>query len=418
MSSGERSYNHINIIFLFTFTLVILSLSIISCDLLENEDTPKHNDFAYLIKPDVILKPNEQRKILWLEIPEPGYLVHSSNSNLAFAVYEKDSAIPLQDSITFIKNFEGNLEVDAVEFQKSSKLFFVEITRKGNAYDEIEIEMQLKFINPEEVYNVSQINQKKIFSPVLEFPSGIEVIDLGDGKSAFNNFVINNYSYDYKSGINYLVYLMENELPLVISNSKSEDFIYGASAPKGAMHNDNYCGISAFVRCMQTTFPDALSPYVTINAYEWDLIGEALNHSNIFGTRAAKLISNIDKNFYRSTEYVLNNKHYFAKLLQQNVTQEDLLTHFESRHNLKLLIYDYPEFGHWVDIDFVGGQNSLQIVDYDAVTWIYYDPDKNELDLRMLDSNSVLGRHFNKSDNIAGDGPFEYFYFVAIIQAD
>jgi|GEM_PF-4547779 len=417
MSSEDSSFNHINIILLFTFILVILSLSINSCDLLENEDTPKHNDFAYLIKPDVILKPGEQRKILWLEMPKPGYLVHSSNSNLAFAVYEKDNAIPLQDSITFIKNFEGNLEVDAVEFQKSSKLFFVEITRKGNTNNEIEIEMQLKFINPEEVYNVSQIYQNKIFSPVLEFPSGIEVIDLGDGKSAFTDFVFNNYYYDHTKGISYLIYLMQQELPLVEFN-KAVNYIPGATAPKGANHHENYCAISAFVRCMQTTFPDALSPYVTVNAFEWDLIGDAIDHSNIFGTRAAKLISNINKNFDASTAYVLNGKRYRAHMLENNISMSDLLMLLEVGFNIKLLIYDYPNFGHWVDVDITSTSTALRIVDYDTISWVFYNSEKGELDFEYLDPNSVTATHFKGDNNIAGDSIFEYFYFIGISQLD
>ena len=75
---------------------------------------------------------------------------------------------------------------------------------------------------------------------------------------------------------------------------------------------------------MLTTFPDALPSNVTTDSTEWDKIGDAIDHSNTFGTRAAKLISNINKNFYSSTSYVRNGKRYRAQELQDNISHSDL----------------------------------------------------------------------------------------------
>lgn len=395
----------------------------ISCDLLKNNEDPAPGNNAFLITPTIIFNSGESGKLFWTKMLGPGFLIYSGSDQITPAVLEFGSTVPITDSITFYQSFDGNSDVGAIEFKKSTRDYFIRFDRNSGSNNLLVIEVEIKYNDPVSIFNEDNLLKNIIYSPVISFPSGSLVNDLGEGSASFANFVNQTYLYDYTAGIAFLRYMLIHEIPYIdfadpvgIKPRMNPLSIEGPKPPPGAEHDDNYCGLSVFIHSMITTFPDALPVDVTTNPAEWDKIGDAIGHSNYFGERAAKLVSNVNENFGTKTTYVENGKKYRAQILQENISSSDLSMMMEMGCNIKLLIYDIPEFGHWVDVIGVNGME-LTLQDYEDSMTVTYQSYTGTIDFSSAPSSTTRD-HFSGMDYIAGNGPFESITFVSVCEIE
>ncbi|MGA1842643.1 MAG: hypothetical protein ACMUIU_18665 [bacterium] len=385
----------------------------------------KHDNFkqpvwAYLIQPDIVLNPGETSKILWLPMPATGAVMFSKSESVNVTVYNQGGKEADTANVKIYKQYHELFDIGAVKFVNPEGIYYIKFSRTEVSTRILKLEAQITFDYPKKVFTQENLLQNIIYSPIISFPGGDPINDRGYGTEAFADYVMQTYNYDMTKGISFLNYMMINELPLVFfpgqaAPSPMPSPTRGPTPPSGAEHDDNYCGLSVFIHSMITTFPGSLPSDVTTNPRSWDKIGDAIDHSNWFGERGAKLVDNVNENFGEIHPQSSNGKRYCAGKLSD--TSLANLEAWNEDCNLKMLIYDWPEFGHWVDVTAING-NTLTIQDYSVNATVTYNPSNKSVDFSSAQNTEMATSNFNGNDKVAGDDPFEIVIFTVVCECD
>jgi hypothetical protein len=385
----------------------------------------KHDNFersvrAYLIQADIIFNPVETSKIVWLPMPAPGAVMFSKGESVDVTVYNQGGTEADTANVKIYKQYQERPDIGAVKFINPEGIYYIKFSRVEVSSQTLSMEAQIAFDNPKMVFTKDNLSRNIIYSPIISFPNGNPINDLGEGTEAFADYVRETYKYSVTKGISFLRYMMISELPLVFfpgqaAPSPTPSPTPGPTPPSGADHDDNYCGLSVFIHSMITTFPGSLPSDVTTNPKSWDKIGDAIDHSNWFGERGAKLVDNVNKNFGEIHPQSSNGKRYCAGKLSD--TSLANLEAWNEDCNLKMLIYDWPEFGHWVDVTAING-NTLTIQDYSVNATVTYNPSDESVDFSSAQNTIMARSNFNGNDKVAGDDPFEIVIFTVVCECD
>ena len=362
---------------------------------------------AGLMGSDVTFEPGEVEKLVWVPLAAPANVLMESDQALSAEAYG-----PGRELVDWTGAVVGT--TTELRSEEPSEFFVVSLSRPEalrNTPQDVEVAIQ--FDDPLDAFiEDTPYRDHVIFSPFRTFPGGTDVFELPDGRSGplFDLFVEEEYGYSPAFGIPGLGWLVDEEMPYVLYPPAGHP---AALPPQGANHKDNYCGISTFIHSMESTFPGALKANVTTNATSWDEVGDNLDHSNWFGTRGGKMVSNVNANYGGATPATQNGKQYCAAQLTD--TSPANLAAWAEDCDLKVLIYDLASaFGHWADVTAVtpnpadATKATLNFQDYGANYNVAYTRSTavgTQIDFSAAPLNNTMRGNFDASDPVAGDGP-------------
>jgi phage tail-like protein len=286
--------------------------------------------------------------------------------------------------------------------------FFISFTNENTSETTFETAIRFSGIDEDPELAMTIIN-----SPIMSFDTGNYLFEVPEGfhYDSFGEFM--SEEFDFESEMSFMDYLKDEQLFFSecmlppAGNSTS-----GPTPPTGARHNENYCGISAFIHSMETTFPGALSHDIRTSKAQWDRLGDDLDHSNTFGERGGKFVDNVNKNF-GDRVITGDRKNYCAAEIEDTTPAN--LEAWSDVCNIKMLIYDIPSYGHWVDINSVSG-NTLNFQDYSYSHSATFDG--KVVDFSSSGTGGPTMSHFKGSNTKAGDGFFESVQFYAVCECD
>lgn len=367
---------------------------------------------ARLLKPFDTFVPGEARRLYWLDVRGP-CVVYISPANVAVNVFELGGGTPDTFRAAVLSTSERFPEVLGIAFNEPDR-YFISVARNPEWLEEgFELEFAIRYAEPSLAYSdnaITPLPDTTLRTPFLFFPDGTEAFDC-PARPHYGGF-LECVTCEYGSlleSVSTALYDLAVELPLLTFPIPPAG-AGGPRAPSSARHNENYCGISAFIHSMQSKFPGALPPNAHTDPTEWDKVGDALDHSNTFGERGSKMVDNINKNF-RDKQGAADGKRYCAEQLTNSAAS------IWSKRNcdLKLLVYDLPTFGHWVDINSVTQTATgvdLNVQDYGHNYTVPYNDAKDTIDLTNA-AGSTMG---NRGKEFGGRNPLQRIYFVAVCE--
>jgi hypothetical protein len=395
---------------------VVIMIGIIGYVISQNNTTNQTDTkIASLLKNQIVFESGEASKLFWFPANHPTTIKLLKAENLQLNIYDEITEITNQEIVSTTEEIPGIMKID---INKPGNYYFIEITRP-NTQDRFDIEAVISYPNPDIVYSPENLLEGTlIHTPLKEFPTGNDVFSIPPNTkwNSFNDYVDLEYDFNPDVGITFLDYTIEEELqetycgiPLPPAGDSAPD-----SAQRGAQHNDNFCGMSVFIHSMNSTFPGSVRADVRTNTTAWDEVGDNLDHSNTVGTRGGKMVDNINKNYRDKISSADGVKYCAAEI--DNTSAANLAA-WAVDCNVKLLIYDLPEFGHWADITAING-NRFTLQDYDKSYDVTYNESSENIDFSTADRSSVMGKEFQGSDVIAGDDPLERVDFYVVCRCN
>lgn len=365
------------------------------------------DDLATLLRPEVGLAAGETEDTWWYYHAAEESLVLGTDE-LELSWRDRDGA-PLDEQVS--------LEADTPEpgfttfhLTMEPGIVLIDVTRRSAETDLRRTELGLLSSDTEAF--VTAASSFRIESLFLDAASGEPLLG-GDGatQAALAAHAQELYGFLLGGSMSFLEYVFEAELlPAVCLGGAATD---GPTAPLEARHNDNYCGVSTFIHSMETTFPGSLPENVTTNRLYWDDVAENLDHSNTFGIRGCKMVKNINQNYGDDTPESSDRKRYCAGEIDD--TSIANLAAWAEDCDVKLLVFDLPEFGHWVDVNQVDlAAGTLEIQDYGDRYNVSYDGDAE--DITVPRGNGPLAEEFG--GEVAGDGLDEWVDFYVVCECD
>ncbi|MCV0431148.1 phage tail protein [Nitrosopumilus sp.] len=360
-------------------------------------------DVARILQSIIIIGPHDTSNF-WLPVSFTT-TVFISNSSIQIAIFDSDG-----NNISDFVEIMSNDDHQIIFLPAEHDLVFISLTNPNSDYTTFETAIEYSEItsNPELVMT-------PIDSPLIEFGTNTPLYEIPPGfdavYSSFDDF--SSAEFEYESEMSLMDYLKNEQLffsECLLPPAGST--LSGPTPPEKSRHNANYCGISAFIHSMETTFPGALSHDIRTNSAQWDRLGDNLDHSNTFGERGGKFVENVNKNFGNKV-ITGNGKKYCAAEIEDTTPAN--LEAWNDICNVKMLVYDIPSFGHWVDLTSISG-NKITYQDYGHNHPATFDG-------KVVDfSNSNLGGpmkdHFRGNNAKAGDGFFESVQFYAVCECD
>lgn len=374
--------------------------------------------------------PGESEKLYWLAVRAPA-LLYLGPGPLSVSVLQMGDQLAGAGAAEVLGPSERFPGTVAIHFRHPMSLAFVRVRRNPEWMEAVQsLEMGIRYGDPDAAYASDLVLAQPVIStPLLEFPSGREAYAFPPGASqrSFLEYVASAYEM-LLDGLSFAEYEIAAELPLVTFPIAGQtpptpliappNFV-GPTPPMNAEHNNNYCGISAFIHSMQRKFPGSLPPNVDGKSNpndptDWDKVGDDLDHSNTFGERGSKMVENINKNF-RDKPGAANGKRYCAGELS-DISVANLAAWAEDC-DLKLLVYDLPTFGHWVDLTGITPTATgadLTIQDYSSSYTVSYNDRDGTIDFTNA-AGSTMG---NRGKRFGGKNPLEQFYFCVVCECD
>ncbi len=357
-----------------------------------------------LMQSDILFQPGEIEKVVWVPLAGSASIVLESDKALSAEAYDQDRN--LLDSTGLPQGGLMQLQADL-----PSEDYVVALSRPDVLSDTSQsVEVGIQFDDPRAAFmEETPYREVVIFSPLRTFPGGTDVFELPDGSpySTFDQFVETEYAYSPEQGIAGLQWLVQEQLLHTFCPPAGHP---GARPPTGSSHDDNFCGISAFIHSMQRSFPGALKADVAINSQSWDEVGDNLDHSCWFGVRGEKMVENVNSNYGGDNPDTQDGKSYCASRIRD--TSPANLAAWAEDCDVKVLIYDIPNiFGHWADVLSVTpdptdpSRGTLNLQDYED----NYDvslsnsASGDQVDFSGAPLDNTMRGNFDQSDPVAGD---------------
>ncbi|QUC64153.1 phage tail protein [Nitrosopumilus sp. K4] len=376
-----------------------------SFDVKTSEDTAEVTSYpdnvARLLEADITLRPGQTSKY-WLPTPYMTSLF-VSDPFVSVGIFDENGNDISQSVEIFAADDHNGFFLPPYH-----ELFFVSFTNENSYQTTFETAIQYSGIRED-----PELAMTVIDSPIISWDTGDYLFEVPEGFN-YDSFVdFASEEFDFDSEMSFMDYLKDEQLffsecMLPPAGSTTS----GPAPPDGARHNDNYCGISAFVHSMETTFPGALSHDIRTSKAQWDRLGDNLDHSNTFGERGGKFVDNVNKNF-GDRVITGDRKNYCAAEIEDTTPAN--LEAWSDVCNIKMLIYDIPSYGHWVDINSISG-NTINFQDYNYSHSATFDG--KVVDFSSSGTGGPTLSHFKGSNTKAGDGFFESVQFYAVCECD
>jgi hypothetical protein len=397
-------------------------------ELVELAALTRETPVAELLRPEVVFAPGERQKHVWIPLPAEGVVLFDGTRGVHATAHDRTGRIAAAAGST-VDEF-GAAELTLEEPAEHYGLTF---TRTGSLREGKSVNVAVLFDFPEELFGGPGPSwDTVVYSPLRTFPEGEDVLQLPVDApvESFEAWVYDQWGFYLEEGLPAELWYVASELAWSTCPAGQAAPTPGAAPPPGSTHDDNYCGISVFVHSMTTTFPGALKANVTTNAASWDAVGASIDHSNWFGTRGAKLVSNVNKNFQGASNVSQDGRQYCAAKIK-DVSPANLAA-WQEDCNLKVLTFEFSNgFGHWADVTQVtpNANNpnaaTLRLQDYGANYQVGYTVANNVLtQTPMVDfshpsaAGSTMAGNFNGTNTIAGDDWDEPTGFSVVCPCD
>jgi hypothetical protein len=393
---------------------------------------------AELLRAGVVFAAGEREKRLWLAMPSAGELLFDRAPDLHATLYAPDGS-PLAVGGELPSALDP--EAASLALPGPSGHLSLVLRRSGSLRRQRDVTALLWLDDPAAAAGSSL----GFFSPLRSFPDGEDLYDLPVGSpfASFDDYVLGAWGYPLSEG------------RLAFEWFALQPLFYGlcpvggpgATPPAGASHDQNECGISTFIHSMETTFPGALAPDVTTDPKKWDAVADTIGHRNWHGTPL--LASQVNEHLSGARTQVDRIGPVAvgaSKVAQPSGTRDGKfycagrvgderpanLAAWAEDCNLKVLVFDLPDFAHWADVNRVtpdpndASKATLQLQDYEKsydvpcshVAGTVLDTTRMDFGADPAAAGSVMRGNFDAADPVAGDDLEESVSFWVVCECD